>query len=102
MPCRRPRPHGESRENDTKVAIWLLKYPKEKTGATPRVLQNWAACGWPVYFTGGREGIRTPGAINPLAFKASAFVRSATLPPDNLSGAHSPANGELRELGAYL
>lgn len=29
---------------------------------------------------GGTEGIRTPGPCGPLAFEASAFVRSATVP----------------------
>ena len=35
--------------------------------------------------SGGTEGIRTPGAFGPPAFKAGAFVRSATVPLTTLS-----------------
>ena len=48
----------------------------------------------------GTGGIRTPGPCEPAAFKAAAFVRSATVPPHNISAGgkrrgRQPASADL-------
>ena len=47
-------------------------------------------------FPGGTEGIRTPGPFGPSAFKADAFVHSATVPSARLSPSTDNAQRVMR------